>query len=260
MYIADAKKPNAPEEPKKPAKKMDFPFQKSTRIQLSYERSLKGIAREVKRLIYSYSPTDMASVERLKRALVAYAELIEPWARKVTERLLKETIYRNLRTWKQHTREMSEALRKEIGQTSVGDRVKDLMEQNVTLIKSIPLEAAQKVHEKVINNLTQGKRYTEFVEDIQSVGGITLSRATLIARTESGRASSTLVQAQAEDIGSEGYIWRTSGDLIVRKSHKEMNGKFVKWTEPPTLDKMIGHAGCLPNCRCWPEPVVPDID
>ncbi|MDR0067994.1 phage head morphogenesis protein, partial [Acinetobacter sp. 11520] len=31
------------------------------------------------------------------------------------------------------------------------------------------------------------------------------------------------------------------------------------WDNPPTLDNLKGHAGCLPNCRCYPEPSIPDI-
>jgi hypothetical protein len=37
-----------------------------------------------------------------------------------------------------------------------------------------------------------------------------------------------------------------------------MEGKFVKWDEPPILDKMQGHAGGFPNCRCWPDPEIPE--
>jgi len=86
------------------------------------------------------------------------------------------------------------------------------------------------------------------------------SRANLIARTEISRCSNILVQARAEHVKSEGYVWRTSNDLLVRQSHKTMNGKFVKWTEPVTLDKMVGHAGGFPNCRCWCDPVIPEED
>ncbi|MDR8377773.1 phage head morphogenesis protein, partial [Acinetobacter baumannii] len=56
-----------------------------------------------------------------------------------------------------------------------------------------------------------------------------------------------------------GYIWRTSEDGDVRPSHKAMNGKFVAWNSPPTLDNLKGHAGCLPNCRCYTEPVIPNF-
>ena len=39
-----------------------------------------------------------------------------------------------------------------------------------------------------------------------------------------------------------------------------MEGKFVSWDSPPTLDGMTGHAGEFPYCRCYPEPVIPKGD
>ncbi|WP_265340329.1 phage minor head protein, partial [Salmonella enterica] len=84
------------------------------------------------------------------------------------------------------------------------------------------------------------------------------SRADLIARTELGRATGALDQARALSIGSNGYIWRTAEDGDVRHSHREMEGKFVEWGRPPTLDGMTGHAGELPNCRCYKEIVFPN--
>ncbi|EFI2486087.1 phage minor head protein, partial [Escherichia coli] len=62
---------------------------------------------------------------------------------------------------------------------------------------------------------------------------------------------------RALSIGSNGYIWRTAEDGDVRHSHREMEGKFVEWGKPPTLDGMTGHAGELPNCRCYKEIVFP---
>lgn len=92
-----------------------------------------------------------------------------------------------------------------------------------------------------------------------ATGRVTRSRANTIARTEVSRASCVFTQARAENLGSEGYIWRTSEDGDVRPSHKAMNGKFVAWNSPPTLDNLKGHAGCLPNCRCYTEPVIPNF-
>jgi hypothetical protein len=39
-----------------------------------------------------------------------------------------------------------------------------------------------------------------------------------------------------------------------------MEGEFVPWDKPPNLDNMQGHAGEFPNCRCYPEPVIPKED
>jgi uncharacterized protein with gpF-like domain len=71
----------------------------------------------------------------------------------------------------------------------------------------------------------------------------------MIARTEIGRATGALTQARALSVGSEGYWWRIEGRNA--GSHRKMKDKFVRWDNPPTLDGMTGHAGCLPNCKCW---------
>ena len=94
-----------------------------------------------------------------------------------------------------------------------------------------------------------------------AIGGTTKARANTIARTEVSRASTMFTQARAEAIGSDGYIWRSSEDSDVRDEHKELNGKFFKWNEPPVADKRTGiraHAGCIWNCRCYAEPVIPE--
>jgi SPP1 gp7 family putative phage head morphogenesis protein len=136
--------------------------------------------------------------------------------------------------------------------------LRQLMQQNVELIKSIPTQAAERIGKLIQENMMQSRRPAEVAQMIMETEGVTRSRATLIARTEVSKASLALTQARATSIGSTGYIWRTANDRIVRLSHKKMNGKFVKWTEPVTLDKMTGHAGGFPNCRCYAEPEVPD--
>lgn len=130
--------------------------------------------------------------------------------------------------------------------------------EQVALIKSLPIEAAQRVHALTIEGLENGTRAAEIAKEIRRSGEVSESRANLIARTEVSRTASALTQARAQHIGSEGYIWRTSGDSDVRHSHAQMNGRFVRWDSPPTLDGMTGHAGEYPNCRCYPEPVIPE--
>lgn len=257
MYISDSPQKKIPSIVVKKTKK-ESPFQKSKRIQLAYERKLRGVAREVIKLIKAYNPIDTASVEKLKQALNSYVVLIEPWARRTSHDLINEILSQDVRSWKEHTKEMGKALRDEILNAPTGEVFRQLMEQNVSLIKSIPIEAAQKVHEMVIENLSTGDRPISLIDEIVRIGNVTTNRATLIARTETARAANTLVQSRAQAVGSEGYIWRTSNDLVVRLSHRKMNGTYVKWSEPPELDKMTGHAGMLPNCRCWPQPVLPE--
>lgn len=154
---------------------------------------------------------------------------------------------------------MSRGLRREIQTAPTGELFQALLNEQVTLIKSLPLEAAQRVHELTIKGLEDSTRASEIAKEIARSGEVAMSRANLIARTEVARTASTLTQSRAEHVGSEGYIWRTSDDSDVRHSHKQMNGKFVRWDSPPTLsDGTTTHAGQIYNCRCYPEPVLPE--
>ena len=256
-YVFDAKNNKAPII----ITKKESPFQRSKRLQTAYERALRGVAREVGKLISGYAgndPLDLTTANRLAQALRAYSELISPWALKLTGKILTDVESQDRFAWRQHSKDMSLALRKEIENAPTGEVLKQLMAQNVLLIKSIPLEAAQRVHKLVQENMMQSGRASEIAAKIMQTENVTKSRATLIARTEISKASTALTQSRALYVKSDGYIWRSSKDLLVRPSHRAMNGVFVKWSEPPTLDKMVGHAGSLPNCRCWPQPIIPE--
>ena len=55
--------------------------------------------------------------------------------------------------------------------------------------------------------------------------------------------------------GVSGYIWHSNDDEKTRPSHMRMNGKFVPFNHPPTLDGITftnGPGSCC-NCRCWAE-------
>src|SRR6185437_1440759 len=161
------------------------------------------------------------------------------------------------RAWKTATEELGRGIREEIKSVPIGLRFRELMQQQVTLITSMPAVAAERVHGLVIKNAEQSGRASEIAREIARSGAVAAARATLIARTEVSRTASVLTQARAEFVGSDGYVWRTAHDQDVRPSHRKMEGKFVRWDSPPTLDGLTGHAGALPNCRCYAEPIIP---
>lgn len=174
--------------------------------------------------------------------------------------MLADVNVRNERAWQQHGNEMGRALRREIAQTPVGAVFRSLLSEQVKLIKSLPEEAAERVHEIVQGEMPKSTRSGTIAAQILASADIPKWRAKLIARTEVSRAATALTQARAQAIGSEGYIWRTVRDADVRDTHQKMEGKYVKWTHPPKTDKSLDpyHAGAGPNCRCYPEPVLPD--
>lgn len=204
-----------------------------------------------------------ATERMIRYSLARYADLLRPWARSVAAFMIADVDRRNERAWKELSQEMGKALAIEIKQAPTGMLYEALMADQVELITSLPTQAAERVQKLVTEqSLIGGQRSTTLAKEILRTEQVTKARATLIARTETSRAASNLTQARAMFAGSTEYIWRTSGDGDVRPTHKAMDGKTVKWDSPPKTDANLDpyHAGCGPNCRCFPDPILPFFD
>lgn len=200
------------------------------------------------------------SVLEIIDALEKYSDIIDGWAHRVATDFALEVARQNDKEWRHHSQYISDELRHIVQSTPVGQVIRGIVGEQVKHIKSLPLEAAERIYDiqnKAIEAVVAGGRAEPFAKEIAASGDVAASRARLIARTEIGRASTALTQARALAIGSDGYIWRTADDGDVRHSHGDMEGKFVRWDRPPTLDGLTGHAGALPNCRCYCEVVIP---
>ena len=226
------------------------------RAERTYARQLRFIGKQIGEMIRVFPAGDISALPTLEDMMRRYAETLTPWAKVAAGRMIDEVNNRDLNTWQLISNELSKGIRDEILSAPVGGVMQSLMDEQVKLIRSLPLEAAQRVHELTIKGLEDGTRVKEVVKEIMRSGEVAANRATLIARTEVSRAAANLTQARAQHIGSDGYIWESSKDADVRPSHKKMLGKFVKWDSPPTLDGLTGHAGCLPNCRCWARVII----
>lgn len=240
-------------------------WQAASASEKSYASKLRMVARQIGLIVTGYSPTGELSAQdelRIRYALDHYANLLKPWAQSVARFMLADVDRRNLSTWQRVGKEIGRALGAEIREAPTGMLMQALLDQNVELITSLPKKAAQRVHEITTASIQDGRRADEIAKQILATGKVTASRATLIARTEVSRAQHSLTQARAMYAGSEGYIWRTSKDEAVRPTHRPMEGRYVRWDAPPKTDKNLDpyHAGCGPNCRCYPEPLLPDYN
>lgn len=186
--------------------------------------------------------------------------MIGNWAEMVGKKMFAQVEEEEWNQWRSVSQEIAVGLRDVVGNTPVGYVAQDIVARQVQYMKSLPLEAASRVseiQERAMQAVVNGERPDQLYEMIMASGQVAASRARLIARTEIGRATGALTQARALAVGSEGYWWRIKG-AGTRPSHKGMKDKFVRWDNPPTLDSMTGHAGCLPNCDCWPEVHIPE--
>lgn len=236
---------------------------RARKLEGRYAVDLRRVARQIGMIVKGWAPDDatfdMSKVPGLQHALEQYSRVIRPWAESTAGRILAEIAIKERRAWARHAEEMSRALHLEIVNAPTGAVLRQALQDQVGLITSLPIEAGQRVHELTLKGLENGTRAPEIAREILRTGEVTESRATLIARTEVSRTASTLTMARAVHVGSPGYFWRTSRDRDVRESHARMEGKVVEWAKPPTLDGLTGHAGCTPNCRCWPEAILPEF-
>lgn len=237
------------------------PFEKSRSIEHRYAKVLRFVARQVGAIINGFPDPveEPRQLDFIDRALKGYAELLTPWAEAVAARVVSEVDEQDRVAWNKHARTMSRSLRHELANAPTGAALRAFQDENVALITSLPTEAAQRVHRLTTEALSTGRRAEDISREIARSGEVTASRATLIARTEVARTASGLTMVRAVAVGSTAYVWQTARDSDVRPSHRQMQGKVITWSEPPTLsDGTTTHAGMIYNCRCYPAPIVPD--
>ncbi len=235
-------------------------FGRVRRAEMQYGRQLRAIARNCGLLAHHYDPDKPETAHWIVGALRQYAETVRNWATASGARMLAEVEHRDAQAWARHSKNMSEGLQREIMTAPTGDLLRALLAEQVDLITSIPRDAAVRVQELSVRGMEGSERPSHIAAEIMRTGEVTESRARLIARTEVARASSKMTESRARYIGSEGYIWRTSQDRDVRPEHKKLNGKYFSWYDPPIAGSNgeRAHAGQIYNCRCVPEPVVPE--
>jgi SPP1 gp7 family putative phage head morphogenesis protein len=214
---------------------------------------------------YGHSLTEgnvYAALPSLEQLLRSYADALVPWAKRVAARMIGEVDNAERSAWRGLGNAISAQLHRDLNDAPIGERVGELLELQVSLITSIPLQAAERAHDLTLAALESSTRAKEAAAQIARSAKVTESRALLIARTETARTATVLVQARAEAIGSTHYIWKTAGDADVRPGHRAMEGKTCEWADPPPVNEggriMHHHPGEIWNCRCYAEPIIAD--
>jgi len=132
--------------------------------------------------------------------------------------------------------------------------------QNALLIKDIPFQAMQQIAQKTVEALKSGQAPKDMANDIYEIMSdrmdVTDSRAKLIARDQVSKLNGNLTMERQVDMGVDSYTWRTVGDERVRETHADNEGQVFEWAMPP---EETGHPGEDINCRCWAEPVLPEV-
>lgn len=248
-------------------------FKPSAAAERDFYRSLKRVAQVSGHIVERHMPTvsHPHDEKALQDALQAYSEQLTPWAERQSAKLLEQVQRSNKRAYQNKSKAIGAALQIGVADHDVGEVALRLLNEQVGLIKSIPIEAGLRAQKLAYEAFLKGTRaeanedtIAELQEQLDLSTEVATSRALLISRTETARANAAFNQSRAMAVGSGQYRWHNSGDESVRDSHriykgKKLQGMIFSWDDPPTLsDGMKGHPGTFPNCRCFAEPIFQD--
>lgn len=247
-------------------------FKPSSAAEKEFYRQLKKVAQASGHVVERHADGARIHDENaLMEELRKYSDKLGPWATRQAAKMLQIVQKSNKRAYQQKSKAIGTALKLGVAEEDVGYQALQLLNEQVELIKSIPIDAglrAQKISYDAFFAGTRAEANADTIAELEKQMGmsteVATSRAMLIARTETARANAYINQARAVSVGSNQYRWHNSGDEAVRHSHKFYKGKRLQgmifsWDAPPTLDDgMTGHPGTFPNCRCFAEPVFND--
>lgn len=233
-------------------------FSTKSATERQFEIQLRKVAAYVGKIVAKHTDgAEVMSNKELAKALLAYSELLGPWADVVVGKVLKSVDRDNLAAWTTASRALGKDLKGLMAESAIGKTARALHVGQVELIKSLPLEAGVRAQRLAHEASIGGRRAAEVAADLARTEEVTASRAMLIARTEVAKANSTLTRARAEFVGATHYIWHTAEDGDVRETHSELNGKIFRFDTPPYIEGEGEHGpGEFPNCRCFAEPII----
>lgn len=232
------------------------------RMQRAYEQGINTITSKV----LVPKPPGMSFEDWLAAMQAkAQSQYIGSAAEELAKRMVIAVNVKNAKTWREaasrsfQAQKLYKLLQREM-EGPVGARVHQLVRENAALIKSVPLESAQRLTDEVRKAQQQGARASTVSKMMkQRFPDLLRSRTNLISRTETAKASTALTQARCEHVGVDWYIWESSEDGDrVRPSHQLMQGVVIPWSHPPAPEALNGehstlghyHVGECPNCRC----------
>lgn len=142
------------------------------------------------------------------------------------------------------------------------DVVQALIEENVSLIKSIPDHYFSEVNGLVMRSVSAGRDVGFLTDELHKRYGVTRRRAAFIARDQANKATEAIKRVEGERLGVKVGIWmHVPGKKTSRATHRAMDGKPFLISEG-MYDSARGverhvHCGELPGCQCTYRSVIP---
>jgi len=141
--------------------------------------------------------------------------------------------------------------------------LKDFVRSNTARVKNLTAGQLETLQGIVTDGFRQGLRVEGIQASIQKQLDLNRVRAALLARDQVGKLQGEFIQLEQVQAGVTEYIWRTAGDERVREGHRSLNKTRQRWSSPPVVSVRKGvarraHPGQDIQCRCYPQPILPD--
>jgi hypothetical protein len=209
-------------------------------IEAQYRRRIKSLIDEMAASVLywlkaSYRKNepvlaqDAVAADELQKAI---RKLTRYWNRRFAQDAVKMGEYFSKSSYR-HSDATLKAILKDAGITvkftitpAMRDCLKATMNQQVSLIKSIPQEYMAKVEGAVMRSVQSGRDLKSLTDEIMQTGTVTRKRAAFIARDQNNKATASLNRARRLDLGITKAVWHHShGGKEPRPTHVKMDGK-----------------------------------
>lgn len=235
----------------------------------SVERQIVQIYTQIYKQVFNQPNTAKLAVNNMQDVLnalsnVAASQKFNEFSIKFAQALAKKGLRGQTGLWRKYYEAAKKAHYVGLPKTWTAFEAQimtNAISHNFKMIKSIPDRMKEILGHKytsaLIEEVAKGELPRGSFRRMLAQHGY--KQAQLIARTETAKLQTAILENRATSLGSVAYEWLSSHDRRTRPSHREMNGVIVFWrpdAQKPLLDNMRGNAGEFPNCRCTPQPIV----
>lgn len=217
------------------------------------ERTLRPVVDEIAR----ETTRQDASKDEESKIKAALDEIADKWAEKWSREKFEKVIQPFAQDIQRFSAaQLNKVLYEIAGVDVVGaepwltSHIAAFTRDNVALIRSIPSTFFSEIEGIVTDNIADGVRWEEMSTHLRERYNVSESKATLIARDQTGKFYGKLNEVRQKELGVDGYVWRTMRDNRVRDDHEHRDGHKFAWDKAPPG----GHPGEPIQCRCYADP------
>lgn len=254
--------------------------------QLRYERALRQLVREMtsettRRIMALFktqnskeffkqqkqATMDASVTSKAKKVMneltKKFTQLFKQKAPTLAENMLNGSLKTSETTLKTSLKQLSGGLTLNTGVIPAGmeDVGKAIVNENVSLIKSLPVEYLNDIQGAVMRSIASGEGAPDLEPKLRHYAGVSERRAKNIALDQTRKAYNGINKQRMQSVGVKKFEWvHSGGGQHPRKSHQALDGRIFSFDDLPLKGEEGFVNGQYPgqaiNCACTMIPVI----